>query len=250
MMIITVGNRKGGTGKTTTVVNLGRALSLKGKNVLLVDLDPQANLSYSYGISTEGCLLGEVLLDKHVDSGSIFYKDGIDLIPSNEDLQEYEAEMIRNNSSMFSLKEALDEVRDQYDFILIDCPPAASFLTKSALIACDAVLIPMLMEVLSLVGFEQMVDLVFEIKNKYNSELWIIGVLGVLVDERKHLTTEILTSIRNNYGVDIFNNHIRQNVKAAEAPAYKQSVIDYAPKSNSARDYMNVAGELLKIIHQ
>lgn len=248
-MIITVGNRKGGTGKTTTVVNIGRALSLKGKNVLLLDLDPQANLSYSFGISTEGCLLGEVLLDKKIDSGSIFYKDGLDLIPSNTDLQEYETELIRNHAPYTALKHALKDVKDQYDFILIDCPPAASYLTINALMACDAVLIPMLMENLSLVGFEQMVDLVFKVKNKYYPELWIMGVLGVLVDERRHLTTSILESLRNNYGIDVFNNYIRQNVKAAEAPALGQSVIDYAPKSNSAKDYMAVADELLKMLN-
>lgn len=247
-MIITIGNRKGGTGKTTTVVNIGRALSLKGKNVLLIDMDPQANLSYSFGISTEGCLLGEVLLDKFVDAGSIFYKDGIDLIPSNTDLQEYETEMIRSEAPNTLLREALESVKDQYDFILIDCPPAASFLTMNALMACDAVLIPMLMESLSLVGFEQMVDLVFKVKEKYYPELWIIGVLGVLVDERRHMTTEILTAVQNNYGVDVFNNYIRQNVKAAEAPGYGQSVLDYAPKSNSAKDYMNVTEELLMIV--
>ncbi|UKN01598.1 ParA family protein [Paracrocinitomix mangrovi] len=249
-MIISVGNRKGGTGKTTTVVNLGRALSLKGKNVLLVDLDPQANLSYSYGISTEGCVLGEVLLDKHIDSGSIFYKDGLDLIPSNTDLQEYEAELIRSNAPKTALKEALEDVKDQYDFILIDCPPTASHLTVNALMASDAVLIPMLMENLSLVGFEQMIDLVFDIKTKYHSELFILGVVGVLVDERRHLTTQILEALRSNYGVDVFNNYVRQNVKAAEAPASGQSVIDYAPTSNSAKDYIAIANELLKILNQ
>lgn len=245
-MIITVGNRKGGSGKTTTVVNLGRALAIKGKSVLLIDLDPQANLSYSFGISTEGCLLGEVLLEKNIDAGSVFYKDGLDIIPSNNNLQEYEEECIRKNYPNTLLKDALNTVKDQYDFILIDCPPAASFLTMNALMACNAVLIPMLMETLSLKGFEQMVDLVFDVKEKYYPELWILGVLGVLVDERRHLTSETLTAVQNNYGIDVFNNYIRQNVKAAEAPGYGQSVLDYAPKSNSARDYMSVAEELLK----
>lgn len=244
-MIITIGNRKGGTGKTTTVVNLGKGLSLHGKTVLLIDLDPQANLSYSYGVSTEGCLLGEVLLEKCIDSGSIFYKSGLDIIPSTNELQEYEEECIKSGYSLTLLKKAIDSVRDHYDFILIDCPPAASYLTKSALIASDAVIIPMQMETLSLQGFEQMVDLVFDVKENYNPELWILGVLGVMVDERKHLTQEILTAVQNDYGVDVFNNYIRQNVKAAEAPAYGKSVIEYAPQSNSAKDYMSVAKELL-----
>ena len=246
-VIISIGNRKGGTAKTTTVVNLGRALSIKGKNILLIDMDPQANLSYSFGISTEGCLLGEILLDKYVDAGSIFYKDGIDLIPSNTDLQEYEAELIRLNTPNTALRDALSEVKSFYDFILIDCPPSASLLTMNALVASDAVLIPMLMENLSLVGFEQMLDLVSKIKIDTHPELHIIGVVGVLVDERRHLTTKILEALRSNYGVDVFNNYVRQNVKAAEAPGVGQSVIDYAPNSNSAKDYMAIANELLEI---
>lgn len=247
-MIIAVGNRKGGTGKTTTVVNLGRALALRGKQVLLIDLDPQANLSYSFGINTEGCLLGEALIDRNVDAGYIFYKNGIDLIPSNKDLQEYEEEMIRNGSPYTVLRETLKSVRDQYDYILLDCPPAASFLTVNGLVASDCVLVPMLMENLSLVGFEQMIGLVSEIREKYHSKLWIVGVLGVLVDERRHLTNEILEALQNNYGIDVFNNYIRQNVKAAEAPAFGKSVIDYAPKSNSAKDYLSVVDELLKSV--
>ncbi len=244
-MIIAIGNRKGGTGKTTSVVNIGRALAMKGKQVLLIDLDPQANLSYSFGVATEGCLLGEALLESSIDSGSIFYKDGIDIVPSTNELQEYETEFIKKNYSYNILKETLEPIKEQYDFILIDCPPAASFLTKSALVACDTVLIPMMMDVLSLQGFEQMVDLVYDIKNKYNSKLWIIGALGVIVDERRHLTKEILSVIQNNYGIDIFNNYVRQNVKAAEAPSKGVSVLDYAPKSNSAKDYMSVTNELL-----
>lgn len=249
MMVITVGNRKGGTGKTTTVVNIGRALSMKGKNVLLIDLDPQANLSYSYGISTEGCMLGEVLIEKEVDSGSIFYKDGLDLIPSDTDLQAYETDLVKAEAPITTLRDAIANIRDSYDYILIDCPPAASFLTMNALMACDGVLIPMMMDNLSFVGFQQMVDVVFEVKEKYHPELWIIGVLGVIVDERRHLTNEILEALQNNYGIDVFNNYIRQNVRAAEAPAYGQSVLDYAPKSNSARDYMSVTEELLKVLN-
>tara|TARA_B100000809_G_C15055238_1_gene500428 strand:+ start:355 stop:1107 length:753 start_codon:yes stop_codon:yes gene_type:complete len=244
-MIIAIGNRKGGTGKTTTVVNIGRALAMKGKRVLLIDLDPQANLSYSFGISTEGCLLGEALLENDIDSGSIYYKNGIDIIPSTNELQEYETEFIREQYNINILKKTLDSVKEHYDFILIDCPPAASFLTKSALVACDTVLIPMLMDALSLQGFEQMVELVSDIKDRFNSKLWVIGVLGVIVDERRHLTRDILSVVKNNYGIDVFENYIRQNVKAAEAPAHGKSVLDYAPKSNSAKDYISVVDELL-----
>lgn len=229
---------------------MGRALSARGKQILLIDMDPQANLSYSYGISTEGCLLGELLLDRFIDYGSIFFKDGVDVIPSNTDLQEYEEELIRQNAPKTVLREALNGIKDQYDFILIDCPPSASFLTRNALMASDTVLIPMLMENLSLVGFEQMVDLVFEMKQKYYPELRIIGVMGVLVDQRRQLTAQILDALRRNYGVDVFNNYVRQNVKAAEAPAAGKSVIDYAPLSNSARDYTAIANELLEIVSQ
>ncbi|MDT8411785.1 MAG: ParA family protein [Vicingaceae bacterium] len=247
-MIISIVNNKGGTGKTTTTVNIGKALSLLNKKVLLIDLDPQANLSYSFGISTEGCILGEVLLEANVSQQDIYTIGEVDIVPSTNELIDYEYEFIKRGYPFTLFKETVATIKDKYDFILVDCPPSVSFLTVNALIGSDAVLIPMQMDVLSLQGLNQILNSIEKIKLQYNPNLYVLGVLAVLVDERRQLTNEILQIVNNEYGINVFNNYIRQNVKAAEAPSFGLSVIEYAPHSNSAQDYLNVTNEMMKII--
>lgn len=247
-MIISIVNNKGGTGKTTTTINIGKVLSLIGKKVLLIDLDPQANLSYSFGISSEGCVLGEVLLEREILNEDIFKVGEIDIVPSTNELIDYEFEFIKRSYPFTLFKETIDSVRYKYDFILVDCPPSVSYLTVNALIGSDSVLIPMQMDVLSLRGLNQILNSIEKIKKGYNPELFVIGVLGVLVDERRQLTNEVLQIVNNGFGVNVFNNYVRQNVKAAEAPSFGMSVIDYAPSSNSAQDYLNVTNEMMKIL--
>lgn len=247
-MIISIVNNKGGTGKTTTTVNIGKALSLLNKKVLLIDLDPQANLSYSFGISTEGCVLGEVLLEAKVVEPDIFCVGDVDIIPSTNELIDYEYEFIKRGYPFTLFKDTVATIKDKYDFILVDCPPSVSYLTVNALIGSDAVLIPMQMDVLSLQGLNQILNSIEKIKLQYNPNLYVLGVLAVLVDERRQLTNEILQIVNNDYGINVFNNYIRQNVKAAEAPSFGLSVIEYAPHSNSAQDYLNVTNEMMKII--
>ncbi len=247
-MIISIVNNKGGTGKTTTTVNIGKALSLLNKKVLLIDLDPQANLSYSFGISTEGCILGEVLLETNVLQQDIYTIGDVDIVPSTNELIDYEYEFIKRGYPFTLFKETLATIKDKYDFILVDCPPSVSYLTVNALIGSDAVLIPMQMDVLSLQGLNQILNSIEKIKLQYNPNLFVLGVLAVLVDERRQLTNEILQIVNNDYGINVFNNYIRQNVKAAEAPSFGLSVIEYAPHSNSAQDYLNVTNEMMKII--
>ena len=176
-MIIAFVNKKGGTGKTTSTINIGKALSLKGKKVLLIDLDPQANLSYSFGISTEGCILGEVLLERKVEQTDIYHTNGVDIIPSTCELIDYEFEFIKQGYPFTLFKETIATIEDNYDYILIDCPPSASYLTVNALIGADAVLIPMQMDVLSLQGLEQIIQSISEIKKEV--QLKIVCVRGV-----------------------------------------------------------------------
>jgi chromosome partitioning protein len=247
-MIISFVNKKGGTGKTTSTINIGKALSLKGYKVLLMDLDPQGNLSYSLGISTKECILGEALLTENIPNHFVYNSDGMDVVPSNNDLINYEFDFIQQKCSYTVVKDTLETVSANYDYILIDCPPSAGYLTINALIASDAVIVPMQMDVLSLQGLRQILGTVNEIKEDYNSKLHVLGILGVIVDGRRQLTYDILEHVRNDYKVSIFNNFIRQNVRAAEAPSHGVSVIEYAPKCNSAIDYVNVTNELLTII--
>ena len=244
-MIISVINKKGGTGKTTTTINIGKGLSLNGKKVLLVDLDPQGNLSYSLGVFPSNCMVGEAMNKGVVRYGDLSSSDGMDILPSNEDLVNYEFEFIKQSYPYTLLKTCLDSVKSDYDFILVDCPPAGGYLTVNSLIASDAVIIPMQMDVLSLQGLKQILATVKEIKEEYNQVLEVLGVLGVIVDERRQLTAEILKHVQNDFGINVFNNYIHQNVRAAEAPSFGKSLITYAPECRSAKDYISVTNELL-----
>lgn len=244
-MIIAICNHKGGTGKTTTTINLGKALTLRKKSVLLIDLDSQANLSYSLGIRANDKNIGEILFKKLSVNQVIINKEGMDIIPAANNLYQYEESIIKNNYGYHLLKDAVQNLN--YNYILIDCPPSQSTLNISAFCAADKVLVPMLMDVLSLQGLNQILNTVKEVKENLNSKLEILGVLGVLVDERRQLTREILEYIQSNYPVTVFNNYIHANVKAAEAPSHAVSLLEYAPSSRGAADYIALANELLKI---
>ena len=245
-MVISIVNHKGGTGKTTTTINLGRALSLRKKTVLLIDLDSQANLSYSLGINAQKKNIGEILFKQCTIKEALVKREGMDVIPANNDLYKYEEAIIINNYGYYLLRDAMQHM--DYDFILIDCPPSQSQLNINALCASDKVLVPMLMDVLSLQGLNQILNTISEVKEGLNPKLEILGVLGVLVDERRQLTRDILEHLQKNYPVAVFNNYVRANVKAAEAPSHGLSVLEYAPTSNSATDYITVANELLLIM--
>jgi chromosome partitioning protein len=248
-MTIAICNHKGGSGKTTTTINLGKALVLRKKSVLLIDLDSQANLTYSFGIVADNKRnIGEVLFKRISINEAIVNKEGIDIIPSANNLYQYEESILKNNSGNYLLKDALQNLN--YDFILIDCPPSQSVLNINAFSAADKVLVPMLIDVLSLQGLNQIINSVSEIKQNLNSKLEIIGTVGVLVDERRQLTKDILEYMQVNYTVPVFNNYIRANVKAAEAPSFGMSVISYAPGSNSAKDYLAFCNEFLKIVKE
>lgn len=245
VMIVSVLNKKGGTGKTTSSINIGRAFAIKGKKVLLIDLDPQGNLSYSLGIHPEECFVGKALENTQIRDSYLFKVEDMDVLPSDNELIHYEYEFIQRKYPFELLKQTLSIVSERYDYVIIDCPPSAGYLTINALIASQSVLIPMQMDVLSLKGLEQLTVTVEEIKQNYNPELYILGVVGVMVDTRKQLTKEISDYIKNGFEVTLLDNFVRQNVKAAEAPSHGLSIIEYAPKSNSARDYLKLADELL-----
>lgn len=251
-MIISFTNHKGGTGKTTSALNLATGLRQKGKNVLVIDLDPQANLSYSLGIIDAEKDACDWLLNNCSIREVMREAGGLHLIPSSISLYEKEPAFIQV-SSRFNhriLREALQDTGRYYDYIIIDCPPSFSVFTINALTASDYAIIPTNLDVLSVQGIDQVLAFISGIINSVNPELKVLGVLGVNVDERRQLTYEVLEHIRDNYYVNIFNNYIRSNVKAAEAPSFAKSVIDYAPDSNSARDYLAFTKEFLGAVEQ
>ena len=249
-MVIAVVNQKGGTGKTTTTVNVGSAMADNGNKVLLVDIDPQSNLTYSLGINKIDYDVQDVLTNNISIRDAIVTTKSIDVLPTSIGLAKLELSQVDISNTAYHLRTALAEVEEEYDYILIDCPPSLSWLTINGLVAAQQVLIPMQLDVFSIQGLEQIMDSVKEMKTEYNDDLEILGVLAVLVDKRKKLTSEVIDYVRNNFDVHLFDSFIRTNVKAAEAPSFGMSVIDYAPNSNSARDYVIASAEILERIKE
>ncbi len=245
-MIISIANQKGGTGKTTTSINLGRALLNEGKSVLLIDLDPQGSLSYSLSID-QGNTLSDLLSGDVSFEDIVAEREGMMVLPSDISLAEIELGMATEENRETILKGLLADL-PSFDLVIIDCPPSLSLLTVNALTASDLVIIPMQMEVLSLQGLDLITNTIGRIQGGINPSIKVLGVLPVMVDIRRKLTSEVLDHIASNYDHPIFNTSIRPNVRASEAPSFGQSVIEYAPGSNSAQDYRSLAKEVLKFI--
>ncbi|MCL1982333.1 MAG: ParA family protein [Clostridiales bacterium] len=245
--IITVTNQKGGVGKTTTCCSLVNGLHLCGYKVLGVDLDPQGNLGFCLGVDIESGLTIYDILKGSAPTREAIQSTGCgDVLPSNILLSSAELEFNRSGRE-FILRSALEPVRGDYDFIVIDTPPALSLLTVNAYVTSDSLIIPMVPEVLSLLGISQLKDTIEVVRKFYNPNLRIFGVL--LTKYNKHLNLvkeveEIASAIAAQLETSILNVKIRNNVAVAEAPAHGQSIISYAPKSNAASDYAALVQEI------
>ncbi|WP_420318909.1 ParA family protein [Ekhidna sp.] len=246
MLIYSIINQKGGTGKTTTAINLGAALNRRAKKVLLIDLDPQGNLSYSLGINEFQNSMAEVLLGECKISQILHSNEGLDIAPSDNSLADAELSLAVSGGQERALKTALADISD-YDYVLIDCPPSLSTLTVNALLTSHKVIIPMQMEVLSIQGLDQIMNTINKVSTTFSVDLSIEGVLPVMVDQRRKLSQEVRDYILENYDLRIFDSMIRTNVKASEAPSFGRSVINYKPTSNSAVDYMRFGDEILEL---
>lgn len=251
MKIIAITNQKGGTGKTTTAINLSAALASLGKKILVVDLDSQSNLTYAFGIKPEKGTLAGVLQSKQSLQTIIVEKEGVSIIPSSTSLADVEVSLVNKIGRERFLKDKLKEIQG-FDYIFIDSPPSLSVLTINALNAADEVLIPVEMEILSLQGLSLLLTTITEVKKILNENLKISGIIPIKYDSRRKLSEEVLGQILeqmkdglNVHDAKVFNTKIRVCVKIAESPSFAQSVIAYAPGSHGAEDFLNLAKEFL-----
>jgi chromosome partitioning protein len=241
---VAVINQKGGTGKTTTTINLGSALSKLGKRVLLLDLDPQGNLSYSLAVTEPKATLADAFLGNATLQDVLIEKDGLWIAPGSNELVDVEISLVSQPEREKFLQSMLKDMKG-FDYILIDCPPSLSVLTLNALTASTEVLIPLQMEVLTLQGLDQILNTVEKVKKAFNSKLKIKGIVVVMFDMRRKLSQEVLDYLQQNIKEYIFKQNIRLNVKLAEAPSFGRSIIDYDATSNGAKDYMALADEFI-----
>jgi chromosome partitioning protein len=248
--IIAIANQKGGVGKTTTSINLAASLGILEKKVLLIDADPQANASSGLGIDVESVELGTYQVLEH----SISAKDAIvktsspnlDIIPAHIDLVAIEIELVDKKDREYMLKKSLEEIKDKYDYILIDCAPSLGLITLNSLVAADAVIIPIQCEYFALEGLGKLLNTIKSIQNIHNSELEIEGLLLTMFDSRLRLSNQVVDEVRKHFSSMVFDTIIRRNTRLGEAPSYGESIIAYDATSKGAVNYLNLAQELLK----
>lgn len=248
MNIISIINHKGGVGKTTTTLNLGSSLAHKGCKVLLLDLDGQANLTVSAGIKDVSRTIYEAFRDELNTLPILINEAGLEIVPASLDLQALEAELIGEPARELILKELLEPVKNQYDYILIDCPPALGFLTLNALTASDHIIIPVEAEALALKGMTKLLQVIQKVQKRLNPDIKVLGILVTKYDSRKVLNRSVHDNISQQYANLLLKTVIRDNVSIAEAPSAQTDIIHYAPKSYGAEDYLKLADEVNELL--
>lgn len=247
--MIAVGNQKGGVGKTTTTVNLGAALAILNKKVLIIDSDSQGNATSGLGIergdvknSLYEVLVNEIPIEESILSTS---RDNLDIVPSTISLAAAEIELVSIDQREFRLRKAIEPVIEDYDYILVDCPPSLGQLSINAFTASDTILIPVQAEYYALEGLSQLLNTIRLVQKSYNPKFRIEGVLITMLDARTNLGYEVVDEVRKYFQEKVYNTVISRNIRLSEAPSYGLSVIDYDPKSRGAIMYMDLAKEVV-----
>lgn len=248
--IIAVANQKGGVGKTTTSINLAACLAEKRKKVLAVDMDPQGNLTSGLGVDKDSVeksiyelIIGEVDIKEVINKEVL---ENLDIIPTSIDLSAAEIELIGVDDKEYILRNAIDQVKDQYDFVIIDCPPSLSMLTINAMTTADSVIVPIQCEYYALEGLSQLIHTVELVKDRLNSKLEIEGVVFTMYDARTNLSLQVVENVKDNLQQNIYKTIIPRNIRLAEAPSYGLPINKYDPKSTGAESYMRLADEVIE----
>ncbi len=247
---IAITNQKGGVGKTTTAINLSAAMAELGKKILVIDTDPQGNMTSGFGVNKNEVenTVYELMLGSCSTEEAIIknVKDGIDMIASNVNLAAVEIELIDDENRNFVLRNEVEWVKDKYDYIIIDCPPSLSMLTVNAMTTADTVLVPIQCEYYALEGLSQLIHTVNLVKSGLNPDLDMEGVVFTMYDSRTNLSAQVVNNVKSNIKTRVYETVIPRNIRLAEAPSYGQPISEYDPKSAGAEAYTNLAKEVIR----
>ncbi|MBO6303794.1 MAG: ParA family protein [Selenomonadaceae bacterium] len=246
---ITIANQKGGVGKTTTAVNLAAALAEKGKRMLILDIDPQGNATSGFGIDKgklETTIYDVLIREETIENATVHTDFKVDLVPANIALAGAEIELVSMLSREMRIKRAIAPIKENYDYIFIDCPPSLGLLTLNALTAADTVLIPIQCEFYALEGVTQLMNTIQLVKHNLNESLDVEGILMTMFDGRNNLSFEVIAEVKRNFGKLVYKTYIPRNVRLSEAPSYGKPIMMYDKNSKGADSYTELAKEMIR----
>jgi len=248
--VIAIANQKGGVGKTTTAINLAASLAANDLRILLVDMDPQGNCTTGLGIAKEpgmptiyDALMGTRAIDSMIVNTEF---DGLQLVPADKNLVAGNLDLVDMDRREFRLRDSLEGIRDQYHYVLIDCPPALDLLTVNSMVAADSVLVPIQCEFFALEGISQLLDTVDRMRDSLQPNLKLEGVLLTMFDDRTNLTRQVANDLRQFFKEEVFDTIIPRSIRLAEAPSFGKTILSYDVRSKGAESYIKLAKEILE----